>query len=98
MVKSFCLRLLFCFIKDVSTGYLLAENYGQARRELPRSGEKENIVLVARLCFVWCEGGWELKMGQYFDNSQILGGNAANGGYCYELVGVSGPRSNHCDV
>ena len=65
MVKSFCLRLLFCFIKDVSTGYLLAENYGQmarlamARRELPRSGEKKNIVLVARLCFVWCEGGWE---------------------------------------
>ena len=38
------------------------------------------------------------KMGQYYDKSPILGGNAANGGYCYELVGVSGPRSNHCDV
>ena len=30
-------------------------------------------------------------MGQYFDKSPILGGNAANGGYCYELGGVSGP-------
>ena len=69
---------------------------GLARRELPRSGEKKNIVLVASLCFVWCEVGG--KMGQYFDKSPILGGNAANGGYCYELVGVSGPRSNHCDV
>ena len=86
-MKSFCLRLLFCFIKDLSTGYLLAGNYGQVDwRELPRSGEKKNIVLVARLCFMLCEAdGWEVKMGKYFDRSLILGGNAANGGYCYEL-------------
>ena len=93
MVKSFCLRLLFCFIKDVSTGYLLAENYGQARRELPRSGEKENIVIVARLCFEWCEGGWELGWVNIvitvrFWVAMLL----------MEDIVISGPRSNHCTV